>query len=57
MHLIFLESECFRIKIMTQSNCFELTSFFYENEVATGKDSGPLFAIQRMKEKGFSFDF
>ena len=51
MHLIFSERGCFRRKIMTQSNRFELTSSFQENEVAIGKDRGHMFAIQRKKEK------
>ena len=57
MHLIFLESGCFRRKIMTQSNRFELASFFSENEVAIGRQRSCLHSKEWKKKKAFSFGF
>lgn len=50
-HFIFLESECFRRKILMQWNLFEMTSFFEENGIAIDKGRGHIFAIQRKRDQ------
>ena len=57
MYLFFSESGCFRRKIMTQSNRFELASFFSENEVAIGRQRSCLPSKEWKKKKAFSFGF